>query len=96
MSVLYPDIFLSFCLLCCANSYCTIMMQSLVNLQASPHAMLAWTVKSIKQWANLRGKILEDQQFHATMSKRANNLGTLGGLGSLVCKDWFHMSREIE
>lgn len=72
------------------------MMQNLVNLQASPHAILAWNVKSIKQWTNLRGKIIEDQQFHATMNTRVNNLGALGGFGSLVCKDWFHMSREIE
>lgn len=73
-----------------------IMMQCLVNLQASPHAMLAWTVKSVKEWIKLRGKLLEDQQLHAATSTRVNNLGTLGGFGSLIYKDQFTMSREIE
>lgn len=74
----------------------TLMMQCLVNLQASPHAMLAWTVKSVKEWIKLRGKILEDQQLHAATSTRVNSLGTPGGFGSLIYKDWLIMSREIE
>jgi len=60
------------------------MMQSLVNMQVSPHAILAWTVKSVKQWTNLRGEILEDQQFHATVSTKVNKSGALGGLQGLV------------
>lgn len=74
----------------------TIMVQCLVNLQASSHAMLAWAVKSVKDQIKLRGKILEDQQFHAATSARVNNVGTPGGFGSLIYKDQFTMSREMD
>lgn len=56
------------------------MMQTLVNVQASPRAVLGRTGKLVKQWAKLRGKTLRDQQFHAKMSTRLNNLATFGGV----------------
>lgn len=58
--------------------------------------MLAWTVKFVKEWMKLRGKILEYHRSQAAASTRVNNMGTPGGFGSLIYKDQFTMSREIE